>query len=82
MKFSGGSNTNTAHQSFVFRQQYAFNYPPGIRDYRQINLWYNEMLFGRVDQGGNIVYPSEAFLNVLILFLILLQTRMKLFAIL
>jgi|10_taG_2_1085330.scaffolds.fasta_scaffold02789_4 hypothetical protein len=65
MKFSAGSNINTAHEAFVYRQQYAFNYPPGIRDYRRINFWYNEMLFGRVDQAGNVVYPSEAFLKQL-----------------
>ena len=65
MKLSGGSNKSTARTSFFERRRYAFNYPPGIRDYRKINFWYNEMLFGRVNRESDVVYPSEGFMKQL-----------------
>ena len=65
MKLSVGSNNSLAQEAFFERQKYANNYPPGIRDYRKIDFWYNEILFGRVSQEGDVVYPSEAFLKQL-----------------
>jgi len=65
MKLSTATNDSPTRQAFMQRQEYANNYPAGIRNHRKIDFWYNEILFGRVDQEGNIVYPSEAFLKQL-----------------
>jgi len=65
MKLSIGSNNATSREGYLERYAYARNYPPGIRDYRKIDFWYNEMLFGRVDYDGEAIYPSEAFLKQL-----------------
>ena len=65
MKMTFGSNADGAQSSFFDRQEYANNYPPGIRDYRKIDFWYNEMLFGRLSREGDIVYPAEGFLKQL-----------------
>tara|TARA_R110000824_G_scaffold58132_1_gene157454 strand:+ start:5039 stop:6259 length:1221 start_codon:yes stop_codon:yes gene_type:complete len=65
MKVSFASNLSPAQDAFVERQKYITNYPPGIRDYKQINLWYNEIMWGRINQKGDIVYPVEGFLKQL-----------------
>ena len=65
MKITFGTNESRARESFFERQAYKTNYPAGIRDYRKIDFWYNEILFGRVDRKGDVVYPSEAFLKQL-----------------
>ena len=44
MKLSIGSNNATSREGYLERYAYARNYPPGIRDYRKIDFWYNEML--------------------------------------
>ena len=49
MKISFASNESPTTIAFTERQEYANNYPPGIRNYRKINFWYDEILFGRVD---------------------------------
>ena len=65
MKTTFGANDLSTRESFIQRYRYANYYPVGIRDYRYINLWYNEMLFGRVDREGDVVYPAPGFLKQL-----------------
>jgi len=65
MKISFASNESPTTIAFTERQEYANNYPPGIRNYRKINFWYDEILFGRVDRKGDVVYPVKKFLKEL-----------------
>jgi len=65
MKLTYANNEARARELFFQRQEYIRQFPAGMRDYRKIDFWYNEMLFGRVNKQGDIVYPSEAFLKQL-----------------
>jgi len=65
MKLTSATNDSTTRTLFSERLRYVNNYPVGIRDHRVISFWYNEMLFGRVDRQGDVVYPSEAYLKQL-----------------
>lgn len=65
MKITYATNESQARELFFQRQEYVSQYPAGIRDYRKIDLWRAEMLFGRVDRQGDVVYPSEAFMKQL-----------------
>lgn len=65
MRESFGSNVLPASSSFNHRVEYIKNYPPGIKDYRTINFWYDDILYGKVNTIGDVVYPSEAFLRQL-----------------
>jgi hypothetical protein len=65
MKITFATNDARARFAFLQRQEYKTHYPAGIRDYRKIDFWYDEMMFGRVDQKGDVVYPSEGFLKQL-----------------
>jgi len=65
MKLSFGSNDLLASSSYDERVEYKNNFPAGIRDYRTLDFWYEDMLYGRINTNGDTVYPSEAFLKQL-----------------
>ena len=65
MKITFATNDSLTKELFLQRQEYINHYPAGIKDYRKIDFWYDEMLFGRVDRQGDVVYPSEAFMKQL-----------------
>ena len=65
MKISFASNDSPTTIAFTQRQEYTDNYPAGIRNYRKINFWYNDILFGRVDRKGDVVYPVQKSLKEL-----------------
>jgi len=65
MKLSFGSNDLQASSSFNQRKEYIQNYPAGIKEYRTIDFWYNDMLYGKISTNEDVIYPSEAFLSQL-----------------
>ena len=65
MEISFGSNDLPASASFNQRLAYKNNYPAGINEYRTLDFWYDDMLYGRVDTQGDTIYPSEARLKQL-----------------
>lgn len=65
MKVSFGANELPASSSFNQRKEYIKNYPAGITDIRSIDYWYEDFLYGKVSSGGDVIYPSEAFLKQL-----------------
>jgi len=65
MEISFGSNDLPASASFNQRLAYKNNYPAGINEYRTLDFWYDDMLYGRVDTQGDTIHPSEARLKQL-----------------
>jgi len=65
MKISSGENDLPASASYDERVQYKNNFPAGIIDYRTLDFWYDDMLYGRINTNGDTIYPSEAFLKQL-----------------
>jgi len=65
VKITYGTNNSSAGTLYKERLAYWRNYPAGIRNYRYIDYWYNQMAYGRIDHDREIVYPSEAFLKQL-----------------
>jgi hypothetical protein len=58
MKYSFGSNELPASSSFSERVKYAKNYPRGYSEHNSVDYWYDNILFGRIDQNQDAIYPD------------------------
>ena len=58
MKYSFGSNELPASSSYDERVRYANNYPRGYSRHVSVDYWYDNMLFGRIDENQDAIYPD------------------------
>jgi len=58
MKYSFGSNELFASSSYDERVRYAENYPRGLSEHTSVDYWYDHILFGRIDQNQDVIYPA------------------------
>lgn len=65
MKYSFGSNELPASSSYDERDRYAENYPRGYTQHISVDYWYDNMLFGRIDQNQDVIYPATDAIKVL-----------------
>ena len=65
MKLSFGSNSLPASSSFDERSKFFENYPSGIFNQSSVDYWRGDILFGRIDQNQDPIYPSEQALKAL-----------------
>ena len=65
MKYSFGSNELPASSSYDERARYAKNYPRGYSQHVSVDYWYDNMLFGRIDQNQDVIYPATDAIKVL-----------------
>jgi hypothetical protein len=60
VKYSFGSNTLGARESFRERAEYAENYSTGLSNHSFVNYWYEHMSYGRIDKNQNAIYPASS----------------------
>ena len=65
MKYSFGSNELPASSSYDQRDRYAKNYPRGYTQHFSVDYWYGNMLFGRIDENQDVIYPATDAIKVL-----------------
>ena len=59
-----GSNQMGPAGSYIYREYWQKNMlPPDSIDVSPLDIWYKSLFWGRVDETGTVIYPSESFLK-------------------